>query len=152
MSLLSTFIVRLLQNYWRTTRGLTLASQACVVDPAGKLLLTAPAGRADAQILPRTFVRRGESAADAALRLLQEDLAIVPTAEPELLAILPSSAPDGGGQIATFLIRSWTGRPAATAAARSVAFVAAADLPASLDDETKHRILTALSRSAPGQM
>ena len=83
MTFLSKIVMRGLRVYWRATRSIALAVEACVIDAEYRIALV----KADAKNgwrLPRTRVRKGEALDDALRRFLMEDYRIRIVSRPDL--------------------------------------------------------------------
>jgi len=65
-------ISRGFQSYWRASRGLVLRVEGCLVNEAGRVLLTR-AGDGSIRQLPGDLVRAGETAEEALWRSLRQE-------------------------------------------------------------------------------
>ena len=99
-------ISKVLQRYWRLSRGLTLGAQAAVIDPMGASCSSAipiiPAG---------TFPAAAWSAwrpVEAALaRELDEEAGVALTGKPELFGIYANFRLFPNDHVAVFVVRDW---------------------------------------------
>ena len=74
------------QPYFRQVRGLTLGTRTAVIDAQSRVLLVRHT-YAPGWMLPGGGVERGETLADAALRELREEAAVIAEEEPRLFGM-----------------------------------------------------------------
>lgn len=140
-------ITRILQRYWRLTRGLTLEVRACAQDASGRVLLVRESAAMPWR-LPGGPVLQGETAAMAVQRWLEREGQLAITADPRLASVLTRTTRPGGAprsdQIALYLVLSWReiGHEADTPDPTR-AFFAADALPGGLDPATVDLIAAA---------
>lgn len=139
-------ITKILQRYWRASRGLRLTVRACVRDAQGNWLLVRDSATAPWR-LPGGPVARGESAPAALARWLAA-VGVEMTAGPRLIAMLQSEAAAKADSLDTchraiFAVPSWrlaeAGQSADAAAAPGRlerSFFAPGRLPHGLDAST----------------
>lgn len=142
--------MRLLQPYWRLTRGLTLGAQAVVIDGEGRVLLVRH-GYRPGWFLPGGGVERGESVVRALERELGEEAGVALTGPAELHGLF-ANPQFAGDHIAVYVVRAWrrthVPKPNAEIAERD--FFAPDALPAGTDPGTRRRVQEAIDGRAPG--
>lgn len=131
-------ITKILQRYWRLSRGLHLDVRACALDADGRVLLVRDT-QAAAWRLPGGTVAKGETAAMAVKRWLAAEAGLEVAADPKLFSIFSGRTPlSDGDHIALYLVTAW--REARSRAARAglhMDFFAASRLPHDTDEATR---------------
>jgi 8-oxo-dGTP pyrophosphatase MutT (NUDIX family) len=143
---------RILQRYWRLTRGLTLGAQGCVIDSSQRILLVRHTYRPGWHF-PGGGVEKGESVFEALTRELQEEAGVHLSGEPELYGLYSNSSYFPGDHIALFLIRDWH-QPSVPRPSREIAeqrFVSGDELPSEINRPTRDRILEILQKKPRSQ-
>lgn len=134
-------LTRILQPWWRLTRGLTLGAQGVVINAKGHVLLVRH-GYRPGWHLPGGGVERGETLLKALARELEEETGVVLSAQPRLHGMFSNDANFAGDHIAVFVVREWSQpqvpRPNAEIAEQG--FFAPAVLPTATDAGTRRRI------------
>lgn len=135
-----------LQRFWRISRGLTLSVATVIIDAEGRFIL-APAndkGQCDFYSAP---VRVGESAYDAAAKLLREQAGLLPTSQPTLFAIYSNAAQLPNNHIALFLVSNWQPDPQASPRSRPHAF-SLDQLPSTASPAVLRRVAEIMGQAA----
>jgi ADP-ribose pyrophosphatase YjhB (NUDIX family) len=137
-------ITKILQSYWRLSRGLHLDVRACALDGDGRFLLVRDT-RSAAWRLPGGTVAKGETAAMAVKRWLAAEAGLEVAADPKLFSVFSGRTPiSDGDHIALYLVTAW--REAQSRAARAglhMDFFAAGRLPHDTDAATRGWLLEA---------
>ncbi|MBS0252850.1 MAG: NUDIX domain-containing protein [Proteobacteria bacterium] len=132
--LLSRWIVRAFQKYWRLARGLDLFVEACVVDEAGCTLMVQNESGSTWE-LPAGLVHNGENLETALRRVLRERAGIEVNGNPAL-SFFYAGAKDR--HIGVYRVRHW--RRVTEPSARKVRFFPFHSLPPNIAAQTAERI------------
>ena len=89
-------VAKLLQRYWRLSRGLTLGAQAVVIDADER-----------GWRFPGGGVERGEPVETALARELDEEAGVVLKGKPELFGLYANFRIFPNDHVALFLVRNW---------------------------------------------
>jgi ADP-ribose pyrophosphatase YjhB (NUDIX family) len=104
--LIAKIVKKVLQQYWRRTRGLSLGVKAIVLDSGNHVLLVRGADRPTWE-LPMGRVKDGETVETAVRRTLGSDLAITLEGAPLFIGLEPNGAAEPEGHIAVVAVRRW---------------------------------------------
>lgn len=134
-------ITKVLQRYWRLSRGLTLGVQGLVIDKEDRVLLIRH-GYRPGWHFPGGGVEKGEALTTALERELLEEAGIVPTSPPKLFAFYTNFRAFPGDHIALFVVRDWT-QPSVPPPNREIAeqgFFRLTHLPPTVSAGTRARL------------
>ncbi len=134
-------IMRLLQPYWRLTRGMTLGAQGVIFDTEGRVLLVRHVYR-PGWFFPGGGVEWNETVEQALARELMEEAGIKVTGTPRLHGVFANFDKFPGDHIALFVVREWrrlAGHKASAEIAES-AFFTRSGLPEDTDAATRRRL------------
>lgn len=146
MTSLSRIVTRGLRVYWRATRSIALAVEACVIDAEHRIAL-ANEGVESGWHLPRTKVRKGEALDEALLRFLMEEYRIRIVSQPDLFWMYRESEPEWDGLTGLYIVRQW--RQNVGPVASGLSFFGLEALPAGLPSGDAARIRQAVEGRAP---
>jgi ADP-ribose pyrophosphatase YjhB (NUDIX family) len=135
-------IRKVLQRYWRHSRGLTLGAQGAVLDNENRVLLIRHTYRPGWHF-PGGGVERNETVETALRRELHEEAGIELTGPPDLFGLFANHRLFPNDHIALFVVRAWqqpiVPKPNAEIAEQRMFFWNA--LPENISPPTRDRIL-----------
>ena len=134
-------ITKLLQPYWRMTRGMTLGAQALVIDGAQQVLLVRH-GYRPGWFFPGGGVEWNETLHQALARELAEETGVEITGRPLLHGVYANFKRFPGDHIALFVVRDWQ-RPQVPKPGVEIAesgFFSLTGLPDETDQATRRRL------------
>jgi ADP-ribose pyrophosphatase YjhB (NUDIX family) len=139
--LLGPLVARVFQRYWRMTRGLRLAVEACIIDEAGRALMVRD-GASSGWRLPKGAVHKGETLEAALRRVLRDIASIEVNSKPELSCFY---AEGQNQQTAIYAVRDW--QHLSSPASSEISFFELGSLPPDAAPDAVERI----GRSAEGR-
>ena len=147
--MLSRFLIRVLQPWFRLRRGMTLGVRIVVLDAEKRVFLVRH-GYAPGWLLPGGGVERGQTLYDAVERELAEEGGIVPGERAVLHGLFSNEAKFRGDHVACFVLRKFTRRDwAPTLEIREAGFFPVTDLPEGTTGGTRRRISEVLEGRTP---
>ncbi len=137
------------QFHSRRTRAMTLGVRGLVTDEAGRVLLIRHT-YTHGWFMPGGGVERGETAAQAVARELEEEAGVRPTSAPVLVSIHSAERHFRGDHILLYRITAWEAcRATSIGEIEEVAWFAPDALPDDITPGTRARITEALKGTDP---
>jgi ADP-ribose pyrophosphatase YjhB (NUDIX family) len=132
----------------RLSRGLTLGVRGVVIDPEGRILLVEHT-YVSGWHLPGGGVERGEVAADALARELEEEAGVKPVGPPRLVSIHSNHRRFRGDHVLVYVVETWTPTPATSRGEiHQIGWFAPNRLPAGVTGGTRARLAEIFSGHA----
>jgi len=134
-------IMKLLQPYWRLTRGMTLGAQGIVTDADQRVLLVRH-GYRPGWHFPGGGVEWNETLEQALERELVEETGVEINDAPQFHGVFANFTKFPGDHIAVFIVCGWNRptRPKPTAEIAESAFFKLTELPDQTDAATRRRL------------
>ncbi len=133
--LLGPLVARAFQRYWRVTRGLRLAAEACVIDEGGRALLVRDRA-SNGWSLPKAAVHKGETLELALRRILRDVAGIEVNSKPQLSRFYVEGREQ---QTGIYVVRDWR-RLSSPASPSEISFFGLGFLPPGATPEAAERI------------
>lgn len=137
---------KILQQYWRRSRGVTLGAQGVILDAQDRALLIRHTYRPGWHF-PGGGVEKDETALDALKRELTEEAGVALETEPALFGIYTNFDHFPGDHILVYIVRGWRqdAVPLPNREISAQGFFALDGLPADIHGPTRLRLLEILS-------
>ncbi len=147
---MSRLLLKVLQPFWRLSRGLTLGARGCVLDGEGRVLLIRHSYAPGWQF-PGGGVEWGESIGAALARELREETGVIMTGPAQLHGVFANFASFPGDHIAFFVVRQWQRPvvPRPNSEIVATGFFAPGELPADTTAGTRRRAAEVAEGCAP---
>jgi len=148
---LSDVFLKVVQPFYRMTRGLTLGVRVAVLDETGQVLLVRHT-YAPGWTLPGGGVARSETLRQAAIRELQEEVGIITEELPKLHGMFSNERRFPGDHVACFVVRKFKRNEwSPNLEIAEARFFPAANLPEETTGGTRRRIKELLTGSQPSE-
>jgi len=146
---MSRLIGKLLQPYWRLTRGLTLGAQGMVIDAERRILLIRHTYR-PGWFFPGGGVEPGEAAVTALERELAEEAGVIIAGVPRLFGLYTNFQSFPRDHIAFYVVEQWhqPSLPRPNAEIAEQRFCARSELPEEISRGAARRIIEVFDGAA----
>jgi 8-oxo-dGTP pyrophosphatase MutT (NUDIX family) len=138
---LTDVVTKVLQHYWRFSRGLTLGVRGMLFDSSGRVLLVRHT-YTPGWYFPGGGVEKGETTVAALAREVEEETGIKLTGPPQLIGIYANFEIFPGDHVALFRVHQWRQQdvPKPNAEIAEMAFFAPDDIPPTTSAGTRRRL------------
>lgn len=139
-----------MRSYWRIRRPLTMGVRAAVLDAEGRVLLVRHTYM-PGWFLPGGGIERRETARDALVRELDEEVGVTLAGDPEFVGLYANFREFKSDHVALFAVRAFTMAPRRSSEIAAFDFFAPDALPDETSGGTRRRIREVLHGLPPAE-